>query len=1239
MCYRSNIDVLECFHSDIAEYYRKHSEIDEFKDVVESTMTKDGETVLRFFSDGKKQYIGSAYYYKKDLQSVVDDCKDINDYAVLMIYGFGTGLIIKDIMKSLPKHITYVVLEPSVELFSYVIANIDISDILSEERLKLYICGINSDNLDKVLWDELEESNYRISRTISLPRYKVIFPERYNEFLDIYYTHIEHCASDIVSGQFHSYRDVENDIYNLQHVFNCCCIDQFVGSFPVEYPAVIISAGPSLEKNAEYIRELKNKLLLVAVDSALPYLLSINIIPDLAVSVSPNKDEVLTELYDTKDIDNIPFAIDTSVTYRGIKKLLNSKLIYISSSSPYYKDLFRLNNHQIDKLDSGGSVSSIAFSLLYEWGYRSFVFAGLDLALSDEKLYAGTQINDCNAGADRLVVEGYYGDKVYTLNTYKLHLEWFESVARSHQEINMYNATEGGAMIHGMKNCSMKNIADKYRNISYNYAKIIEEMDCAFSEDTKRIIYNRYMYSIDNLKKLNKLFGRACKLMETIFSMLSSGEGRNNNVVLDKHNEVNNIISICMQLPESYYLERIVGDKHNAILEDIYISDDDPNDEYRRILNKLYEYCKDMGRSVDKVKGLYTNMIDNIDKDFFENANNQKDELNDIYAANLSILNELYGIDTLKIDNIEGKRLGYSAIIPETEVARNGMLITLVNYEGKKIYLNSRYNPEEEAGKFVSQYKDISDYSVLMFFGFGNGTVARKLLEVLGDHVSLIFYEPYPELFVHVIHNYNITDIIDNPRLRVFISGINDEDFDIYMHSIITEANYRYTFYDALPKYKMLCMNSFEVMYKRFGDAVQSIRNNIETVKYQSGVDSQNNIMNLEYLKNCSCEEQLRGLFPTELPVVLVAAGPSLKKNINDLKRLKGKLLIIAVDTVAKYLVTNNVRPDIVVTVDPYLKNVVLQGIDYENLIYAYSSGASYEVLKSVGEGRKIIISSRSAYYDKIMGLSGHHMYQLNGGGSVATIAFSLAQSLGYTQYILVGQDLAFENGKRYADDDLEAIDNRNDFQLVEGYYGGEVYSPRDLRLYLDWYEMMARSYPEFTIINATEGGARIKGTVQKKLVDIVEEYTKVSYNYEDMINCQEPLFVGHKYEMLLEYISGSIGRLSDMKDKLSKGEGLINFAISQLDEYGIHSVNIRNVHDDINEIISDCAEMDESYFVDGVIADKQADVLADIYEQNTDPKEEYIRILNKLKAYVVDMLEAVDEVICMFRNTLDNMM
>ena len=57
-------------------------------------------------------------------------------------------------------------------------------------------------------------------------------------------------------------------------------------------------------------------------------------------------------------------------------------------------------------------------------------------------------------------------------------------------------------------------------------------------------------------------------------------------------------------------------------------------------------------------------------------------------------------------------------------------------------------------------------------------------------------------------------------------------------------------------------------------------------------------------------------LCPKDIPAFVVASGPSLNKNIEELKRAKGKSLIVAVDSAIPTLLRNDIVPDLFVTLD-----------------------------------------------------------------------------------------------------------------------------------------------------------------------------------------------------------------------------------------------------------------------------------------------------------------------------------
>ena len=86
------------------------------------------------------------------------------------------------------------------------------------------------------------------------------------------------------------------------------------------------------------------------------------------------------------------------------------------------------------------------------------------------------------------------------------------------------------------------------------------------------------------------------------------------------------------------------------------------------------------------------------------------------------------------------------------------------------------------------------------------------------------------------------------------------------------------------------------------------------SINLKNGVFSWENSKPLLFLKNIRPYQRI--------PVVIVAAGPSLDKNIHILKEFQGKCLIICVDIVLFKLIENGIRPDFVINIDPHPETV-----------------------------------------------------------------------------------------------------------------------------------------------------------------------------------------------------------------------------------------------------------------------------------------------------------------------------
>jgi hypothetical protein len=270
---------------------------------------------------------------------------------------------------------------------------------------------------------------------------------------------------------------------NLQYVPDSYCADSFLGNFPKDMPAIVVSAGPSLEKNVKSLKKAKGRALILCVDSAVKYLLRENVVPDLIVSVDPLKP---LRLFDGEGVDGIPIVGSLDMNYRVLNMLPNSKVIFASTENSYVKALYQRGGHEITLLKSGGSVATFAFSLCLYWGFQTVILTGQDLALVDRQQYVGAE--KLSGDRDLLEVEDIYGSTIYTLKDYYAYLKWFEQNIAMHPEIKVIDATEGGAKIAGTEIMTLEAALLECGEPEFNFDYCMKKTAPAFSSESKKEI-------------------------------------------------------------------------------------------------------------------------------------------------------------------------------------------------------------------------------------------------------------------------------------------------------------------------------------------------------------------------------------------------------------------------------------------------------------------------------------------------------------------------------------------------------------------------------------------------------------------------------------------------------------------------------------------------------------------------------------------------------------------------------
>ena len=246
------------------------------------------------------------------------------------------------------------------------------------------------------------------------------------------------------------------------------------------------------------------------------------------------------------------------------------------------------------------------------------------------------------------------------------------------------------------------------------------------------------------------------------------------------------------------------------------------------------------------------------------------------------------------------------------------------------------------------------------------------------------------------------------------------------------------------------------------------------------------------------------------VPLIVVGAGPSLAGNIAQLKAAKGKAIVLALHRTLESLHRAGIEADLTIAVEPRDVSHQYTGVGADKLAASILSTAVHPSLEHTPIERTIHYTSQGR--EEWLLAPEDRRHEALSLGTVSHSAVSLAKAWGCDPIILVGHDLAFPGGAIYhadgADGDTrlvrdeasgqwkmesnsahrrttlaEAADEPFDVVEVEGYSGGTVVTSTSFNEFRRTLEEMAQDWSgETTLINATEGGAKLSGWQQAPL-------------------------------------------------------------------------------------------------------------------------------------------------------------
>jgi len=440
------------------------------------TTSKSGIASLsRISPDGPKKYLHSKYDPIQEATQFIDTVYS-DESSNYILFGLGLGYHLNDLHKRVSPKDRIIIFEKNPTLVRLALSQNNFSEVLSNPKVSIYI-DTDPGKIEQILYEDLTSLAIHGYTPIHLIPLVNLEKNHYKLInLAIEQAH-QKFKLDINTQAAFSQKFYKNIFNNGLAITESPGIVATKDIFP-SIPILIVSAGPSLDKNIGLIKSVIEKILIITVATALKPLLRNGIKPDFVISIDPNEDTIKS--FDIKTIPEDLWLIYDPCIPPEICSLFNQRKIMVESKIELAKWITD-NSEKKGSLGSISSVANAAFYLARHMGCAPIILVGQDLSFEGHRMHCTdsfyNQANQDNIDADRTLgvleynkYRGYNQSITPTVDIFDHKSKTTKAMETyRHQlkkEINetgrILNATEGGVSIPGAINISLKEAIIKH---------------------------------------------------------------------------------------------------------------------------------------------------------------------------------------------------------------------------------------------------------------------------------------------------------------------------------------------------------------------------------------------------------------------------------------------------------------------------------------------------------------------------------------------------------------------------------------------------------------------------------------------------------------------------------------------------------------------------------------------------------------------------------------------------------
>lgn len=408
----------------------------------------------------------SAYNPKAEAERAAATIKD-SEKEIIVFAGIGLGYLpIAAAQIPGAEQKTFVILEPSAPHFFAALASLDFTELFKIPKL-FFVIGADVEQAATLVQCA---GGFEKSQTFAQKSQTAHAQEWFDAFFKRGQQHKDKAQVNTNTLEKFGRLWLKNGARNLRQMQELAGVSSFFGAARFgqdeALPCVLLAAGPTLQTVLPHLKEIQERAVTIAVDTALRACLKAGVQPDFIFLTDPQywAWRHLAGLSSPQSI-----LVAESAAYPSAFRFDCKKIVLMSSLFPLGK-YFEERLGKKGSLASGGSVATSAWDFARAIGAKEIYAAGLDLGYPNKQTHIkGSSFEEAahNCSKRQNPAEGqtarilfsaknqealdFEGNKIITDERMKLFAWWFENAISASPATKTYSFSKKGLAIKGVE--------------------------------------------------------------------------------------------------------------------------------------------------------------------------------------------------------------------------------------------------------------------------------------------------------------------------------------------------------------------------------------------------------------------------------------------------------------------------------------------------------------------------------------------------------------------------------------------------------------------------------------------------------------------------------------------------------------------------------------------------------------------------------------------------------------------